>query len=183
MLPSLIDRWRLGTIPETWYRAKSFLVDRLGNLERILSVLHGAVEHPRPSVDARVACTAVTACTTLAAVDITGATTTFTPAVDMTALVTFMFDVQCTLFGGAGQFFVGYLVVNGTAQAQQAVWSGSAVNNRTMLTQQVPLTLKSGTSYTIKLQGAVTNVLTNFNVNNIHTGFVVVRFPNTYKPS
>ena len=179
----MIDRWRLGTIPKLWDDARSYLTDRLANLERILSVLHGAVEHPRPSVDARISCSLVTACTTLAAVDIAGATTTFTPAVDMTALVTFMFDVQCSLFGGAGQFFVGTLVVNGTAQAPQVVWSGNAINNRTMLTQQVPLTLKSGTSYSIKLQGAVTNVLTTFNVNNIHTGFVVSRFPNTYKPS
>ena len=180
---AFVDKWRLGTIPKAWDDAKMFIGERLVNLERILYIIHGATEHPRPSVDSRVACTNVTACTTLAAVDITGATVTFTPSVDMIASITMCFDVQCTLFGGAGQFFVGTMVVNGSTQSPAVIWSGSAVNNRTMLTQKIPIAMKSGTSYTVKLQGALTNVLTNFNVNNIHTGFVVERFPNVYKPS
>lgn len=183
MLPQLIDRWRLGTIPEAWDKAKAFLTDRLGNLERILSVLHGAVEHPRPSVDSRVSCTAVTAITSTTATDITGASVTIVPVVDMTAFIVASFDVQCSLFGAAGQFFVGTLVVNGSTQAQQTIWSGSSLNNRTMLTQLWTISMKSGTSYVLKLQAATTNVATNFNVNNIHTSFVVTRYPNVYKPT
>lgn len=183
MLPSIIDRWRLGTIPKLWDQAGKFLTDRLGNLERILNVLHGAIEYPQPSLDPLAQCLVTTAVTTVAAVDINGATVTFTPTVDMAAEVTIVFDVQCTLFGAAGTFN-GTLVVNGTPRVAMAIWRPPAVNGEDMATQIFAVTgLKSGTSYTFKLQGATTNVGTQFSVMATHTRMTIKRFPNGYRPS
>lgn len=180
---TLVDRWRLGTIPGIWEIARGYLVERLGDLERILAILHGAVEHPQPSLDQRVNCTLATTINSTTAADITGATVTIIPTVDMTIEVVGVFDVFCSLYGAAG-IFIGTLVVNGSALGQQAIWRGSAVSERLPVMQLwAPTTLKSGTAYTIKMQAATTDTGTTFSVNPTHTGFTIKRFPNGYRPS
>lgn len=179
---SLIDRWKLGTIPKLWDDAQGFITDRLGNLERILNILHGAIEYPRPSVDASINAAGNTNVTATAAVDI-GVSSTFVPIVDMTVLIQAVFDVQCSLFGAANQYFIGSLVMNSVTQPKAAVWGCNALSNRTTAHQFWTIALKSGTSYSLKLQAATTNVATTFQINSLHTSMAIQRYPNTYRPS
>lgn len=178
---TLIGRWFAGTLPKLWPDAHEYLKNKLRGLETVLRVVHGAVEHPAPTLVARQACTGNTAITATTDTAITGATITVTPDVDMLVLVIGQFDLGCTLFGAESHIFTGSLFVNGAAQSNVARANVTTTSSVRAVSQQWTLSLSAGTSYALALQGRTSNVGTNFQVNATNTGLVVAKFPNLYR--
>lgn len=179
---TLVDRWKADlTLPEAWQDARERLIGKLKDLQRVLGILHGAVEYPTAQWNARVACSVNTSLTSTSAVDITGATYTFTPDVDMRLFVTVTFDAQCTLFGSIGHALFGWLVVNGVQQSPLCVSGFSALNDRRSIVRAWSISLKSGTAYTVKLQGATSNVGSNYIVYASQTDMILQTAPLLYK--
>lgn len=187
----LVEVWRAGSMPSravtndqlTEERFR-YLQDRLTDLERILGVVHGAVEYPGPTLGIRVselssgADTAITATTMT---DIGGCTVNVTPDTDGALLVRAIFHVKCTLFGGIAQVFSGGLKVNGTLQEQLAITSASALNDQRTVSQEYIVQVSAGTSYTLKLTGQTANIATTYDAIRVHTGFIYTTFPNLYE--
>jgi hypothetical protein len=149
-------------------------------LAQDLGIIQQAVEHPAPTAGARVACSTTTAITTTSDVDITGATTTFTPNVDMSIMVWANFLVDCSVFGSGVDAFSGALVVNGTAQDGRVVTTTRAVDDARSISGSWIVALKSGTAYTVKLVAKTSNAGTNFNVLSVNTWFTYASFPNLF---
>lgn len=126
---------------------------------------------------ARVSATATTTINSSAATDITGATITFTPPVDCYAEVEMVFDTEQTVTGNT---FVGELVVDGVAQAQQVALVSGVTGRRAPFSQVVErVLLTGGASHTIKLTGrlAVGAIVGSYTIRLVHTGFRVVLTP------
>ena len=178
---TLVDRWYMGILPALWERAVDVLQDRLRNLERVLDVLHRAVEHPAPTLaDAIVAMTSNQTISSTTPAALTGATVTYTPDVDMIVHVTAFYDCECNLFGSITHVFVGYLYLNGVAQSSAAVCSPAALNHRQMPGQTWIIALAAGTAYTLALYGQTTNVATTFLLRG-GTRFSIGRFPKLFR--
>lgn len=178
----LIDRWRPTLeLPADWTVARQEMRRVLGALQRVLDVLHPAVEHPPARVETIVAATANTTINAVALADITGTTYTFTPEVTGTVLASAAFDVQCALFGAVNQPFSGALVVNGVAETAQAMYAPTAVNLRITIGQTWSVPVTAGTAYTIKLQGATANVGTTYTVAQTHTTLTLLFIPAAWK--
>jgi hypothetical protein len=182
LVRELTNRWRPDLqLPSDWLSAKSAIIKQLGALGRFLNIIQGAVEYPQSMWKPRIQCTTNTNLTVTAAVDITGATLTFTPDVDMTVFCQAAFDVQCTLFGSTGHAFFGWLVVNGVQQSPIFVSGFSALNDRRNLCRSWLVPLKSGAVTTIKLQGATSNVGSNYIAYASQTDLLIGTFPNPYQ--
>jgi hypothetical protein len=178
----LIDRWRPSlSFPPDWTLARREVGRIFGALQRVLDVLHPAVEHPPVRVEATVASTGATVINATSPADATGLAYTFTPEVTGTVLVTGIFDVQCTTFGAVNQPFAGTLEVNGTPQAAQAILSPTAVNLRTMAVQSWTVPVTASTAYTFKLRGATANVASIYNLAQTHSTMTLVFLPAAWK--
>lgn len=180
----LVSRWRAGLLAEGWAEARRTLDSTLRELTRVFGVIHAAVEHPLTQSQARVApplAGANTTCAVTTPTNIAGATVTYTPEVDGTAVIYANWCIQCTLFGGINQYFRGNLSVNGVVQSQQAIESASAVNERRMTSQNYVIAMTSGTSYTFQLTGQTDNAATTYDVIRLHTGFTWLTVPNLYR--
>jgi hypothetical protein len=181
----LVSRWRHpANLSEAWEKARLVIDPSLRELTRILGVIHAAVEYPPAESQGRVApplSGANTSCTVTTPTNISGASVTYTPEVDGTAVIYANWCIQCTLFGGIGQYFRGNLSVNGVVQGQQAIESASAVNERRMTSQNYLVSMVSGTSYTFQLTGQTDNVATTYDVIRLHTGFTWLTVPKLYK--
>lgn len=177
----LVERWFSGLTPKAWEAAQPWIATQLKSLERVLGVLHQAVEYPPPSVELAIACSANTAITTTTDTAITGCTYTFTPDVDMRVIIDAFFDVQCSLFGAATHIFTGRLYVNGTVQTTMLPMTTYALDARTPVSGPWVIACASGTQYTFELQARTNNVLTQFSVRTPHTRFTVRKVPNTFR--
>lgn len=151
------------------------------NLAQTLGIVHSAVEHPAPTVGARVACTSTTAITATSDADITGATVTLMPEVDMSVMVQATLEPVCSLFGAATHAFSAALVVNGVAQAGRIETTVRAVDDARCLSGSWIVPLQSGTSYTIKLQAKTSNTGTTFNVLQVNSWFTYLNVPNLFR--
>jgi hypothetical protein len=149
-------------------------------LAQDLGIIQQAVEHPAPTAGARVACSTNTSIATTSDVDITGATTTFTPNVDMSIMVWATFEPVCSVFGAVTHAFSGALVVNGTAQDGRIETTVRSVDDARSLSGSWIVELKSGTAYTVKLVAKTSNAGTNFNVLSVNTWFTYASFPNLF---
>lgn len=183
---TLTERWRAGTPPVVSDREPSAIVgylrEKLGNLERILGILHGEAEYMRVEIPVRVDASATTAITATTNTDITGATVTFTPDVDSRALVTAQFMYGCSAFASVGHFFVGSLHVNGVEQAGTVQGSATAASFRNTLTGTWVVPLTAGTEYTIKLRAKTGDVATTYNaIASGTTCFTYLLVPNLYR--
>jgi hypothetical protein len=187
-LRTLVDRWYFGNPSprEGWERSREYLWRVFRNLERVLNVLHGAVEYPAAPLagiafeptsgtDTTINSTTPTA--------IAGASFTLTPEVDMSLLVTGSFSIQCNLFGAVNQYFEGYLSVNGAVLTsdQFANCSCSALNDRRQASQSWILPVVSGTQYTVELAAKTTNVATTFLALRGNTTISWLQLPNAYQ--
>lgn len=177
----LVERWFSGLVPDKWDGARPWLLSQLKSLERVLGVLHQAVEYPPPSVELAIACSADTAITTTTDTAITGCTYTFTPDVDMRVIVDAFFDVSCSLFGASTHVFTGRLYVNGVVQTAMLPTTTYALSARTPVSGPWVIACQSGTQYTLELQARTNNALTQFNVRTPHTRMTVRKMPNTFR--
>jgi len=177
----LVNRWRWGVISDGWDRARVEVASSLRELSRVLGILHSAVEYPPSQWVDRMQCTADTNITVTSATDITGASATLVPDVDMRLMVQASFDAQCTLFGAATHAFIAWVDVNGVQQTPLCVSGFSALNDRRNITRGWVLSLKSGTSYTIKLRAQTSNVGSNYVVYASQTDMIWEKSPNTYQ--
>jgi len=177
----LVNRWRWGLLSDPWEKARVEIANSLRELSRILGVLHSAIEYPSSQWTDRVACTADTNITSTSQADITGATATYTPDVDMRLMVQATFDAQCTVFGSANHALLATLSVNGVQQSPLCVSAFASAQDRRCITRSWVLTLKSGTSYTIKLRAATSNVASNYIVYASQTDMIWEKSPNTYQ--
>lgn len=85
--------------------------------------------------------------------DIAGCTLTYTPVTDEWAIVLATFDFNVSAAGVAQ--CVGKIVVNGTAEPEQAIFGMNSVGRASVFTFAV-ISLNKGTAYTIKLQALKT---------------------------
>lgn len=171
-------RWALGLPDGLSGRA----ITAFKALERILGRLHGRVEYPAPSVETRVAAAATTAITSVTPVS-TGASLTYTPEVDGTAVITGTFMIRCDVFASITHYFRGALYIDGTeiATVERGTVSATGVNFRLAATQlwTVPMTAKA--NKTFALYAWTDNVGTQYTVVGPGTGFVFMFFPSPYK--
>jgi hypothetical protein len=179
---TLVEKWYVGLLPRKWEEAQALLASKLKGLERVLGVLHQAVEYPPPSAELTIPCSASTAITTTSLTDITGCTYTFTPDVDMRVLVGASFVADCTLFGAAARRLICAVAVNGTAETPMALQSPIALSATVTASAQWVIALSAGTAYTLKLQARTNNVDTTYSVLITHTRMTVVKIPNTWRP-
>lgn len=177
----LVERWFAGLAPNAREKAQPWLLSQLKSLERVLGVLHQAVEYPPPSVELAVTCSADTAITTTTDTAITGCTYTFTPDVDMRVIIDALFDVSCTLFGASTHVFTGRLYVNGSLQTTMLPTTTYALSARTPVSGPWVIACSAGTQYTFELQARTNNALTTFSVRTPHTRFTVRKVPNTFR--
>lgn len=175
---SLVDRWYFGILPAAWDGARSMLQRRLENLARIVSVLHSAVEHPGPTVD-DVAVSTIIFVTSTTDAALTGAGTTFTPEVNMRAVVTAHAPMKCTAFGAITHIAIISLYVNGVAQAGTAQGTFAQVNEISTGSQSWVVTMAAGTEYTLQLYGKTQNAATQYVV-GAATRMLVMRFPDLF---
>jgi len=178
---TLVKRWFAGTVPAGWEEAQRYFKSVMARLEATLRVIHSAVEHPAPTAIARAACSGDTAINTTTDTAIPGASITFTPDVDMIALVIGNFDVNCSLWGAETHLFIGSLYVNGVAQSGLARATTTSTNSTRALSQTWTVSLSSGTSYVFDLYGRTSNVATNFTARVNHTTLTVIKFPNLFR--
>lgn len=153
----------------------------LDSLARTLGIIHSAVEHPAPTVGSRVACSTTTLVDTTSDEDITGATITIIPEVDMSIMVWATFEVSCSTFGSALHAFTGALVVNGTAQDGRVETTVRSTDDARSISGSWIVPLNSGTSYTVKLQAKTSNAGTQFNVLQVNTWFTYLQVPNLFR--
>lgn len=158
-----------------------FVGQGLKVLERVLGIVHSAVEYPAPTVGSRVACTSTTAITTTTDADITGATITIVPEVDMSIMVWANFEIACSLFGSVTHAFSGALIVNGTALDGRTESTVRSVDDARSICGSWIVPMVSGTSYTVKLQAKTSNVGTTFNVFSVNSWFTYLNVPNLFK--
>lgn len=113
-----------------------------------------AWRRPKSKIPDAVACTANTAITLGTAVDITGATTTFTPDSDGTIEAKAFFDVQQTSDPATPTNgpFVGLITINGVAQSGRAAFNPKVLDARHSVGCTGTKKLTANTTYTIKLQ-------------------------------
>lgn len=182
MIRTFIDHWRFGTLPQAWDHAQRWLSDRLSNLERVLGVLHGAVEYPTVDVATRVRATANTAITATSFTAITGASLTVIPDVSGSYVALATFQVTCTLFAAITHYFRGGLFVNGAelSPAARAPGSATAASFAFTVSQQWVVPAVAGTSYTLDLRALTDNVGTTYSANATDTGFVLFFVPAPY---
>jgi len=102
------------------------------------------------------------------AVDVTGATVTFTPPFNAMAIVNTVFDCNVGVNNDIGS---GYLNVNGTDQSQTAIMQQSSNTNRLTIGQTYAVSLASGTSCTLKLRIIRNSGTGVFTAYSPHTGF------------
>lgn len=130
---------------------------------------------PRPESAARVTATGTVTINTTTATAITGATVTFTPAVECYAEITFSFDVECAV---AGATFVGEIFVDGAAQTQMipaVLPAGTRV-----VTANTVRVLLTAASHTIDLRGRLSVAVGSYTVRLTHTGFSYRLVPVAY---
>jgi len=155
----LVNRWHFnGNLPEDWGQARKTLEMRLRELDRVLNVLHGAVEYPTVSYPTRLIYTADTTISSTSYTDLStpiGATSLAITA-NSSICINFAFYVQCTTFGAAADTFTGTLTVNGTPFGTPVVTGFSALNDTRSVARIVQSNVSSGTTITIGLQGKVT---------------------------
>lgn len=184
MIRRLVDRWMVGQQPAFGARSESsiapWLLSSLRNLERVLGVLHPAIEYPTVSTQSA-ECSTTTSITATSSTDITGATITFTPDVDSVLAITAVFAVESSALGAVGQGFVGEIIVNGTPLAGQALWKPAAASTSVTLSTTLPVTVDSGTEYIVKLAAKTTNVAATFSVLRFATVLNLLLVPNPYK--
>lgn len=115
-------------------------------------------------------------------VDITGATTSFTPTETGNHLAIFAFDVAALSTAGTTEQFVGILCVNGVAQppggndVHCVFYGDSTVGARACISNTVVLSLTAGVAVTIKLQAYINSAspTNTYDVYPTHTGFSIV---------
>lgn len=177
----LVERWFVGTIPETLEQAVSFLASKLKSLERILSVLHQGVEHPGTTIATRVAASGNTTINSGTAIDITGATVTYTPMVDGTILVLATFLVECATFSAVTDRINGLLVVNAVSSTYGVADTYTAVGERKTISQEFVVPVSAGTQYTLKLTARQAAGTSTYTVISAATGFIWLMIPNLFK--
>lgn len=102
------------------------------------------------------------------AVDVTGATVTFTPPFNATAIVNTTFDCTST---GVHDTNIGTLNYNGTDIGGQAIYIQGSTSDRLTIGQNYAVSLASGTAVTLKLRIQRTSGSGTFTTFSTHTGF------------
>lgn len=172
----MFSRWVTGTSTRS---DGPWLLSRLRLLESALNPLYPAIEHPTPECG-QVTTSSNTSITSTSYTDITDATLTLTPESDIKIIITGVFCVQSNALGVIGQTFSGRLDVNGSAY-QTIVWAPAAANTVNTITGTWAVTLVSGTTYTLKLQGVTSNALSTFTVLRDSTALTYLTVPNQFK--
>jgi hypothetical protein len=140
-------------------------IDKEGSLRTLES------SRVAPWVEARVECSTVTTINSTTRTDITGATRTFTPPSDCRIFLVATWDLTASTPGAA---FVGELLVNGTPETAQAIFSPVSAD-RACVSQSFSISLTGGTAYTIKMTGTlVAGGGPSYSVAATHTGFTFV---------
>ncbi len=181
MLRTLVDRFHSSFLAATWERAQPQLQKALGDLERILGILHPRVEYPAPLLDAWVPATANTTINSTTAQDITGATVTVTPEVDTRYLVVGNFDATCAALGAFGHVLSARLAVNGTAESHRPNWTPHAASERDHLCHSWSVLVSAGVATTFKLVALTSDATTTFTITASNTGFTIASFPLDYR--
>lgn len=102
------------------------------------------------------------------AVDVTGATVTFTPLFNATAIVNTVFDCTSSV---ANDTNVGVLNYNGTDLANQVIYTQQSANDRLTIGQNYAVSLASGIAVTLKLRIQRNSGTGIFSALFPHTGF------------
>lgn len=122
-------------------------------------------------VEAQAVCTSSTVISTASYVDITGATLTFTPSADITALVCCHFHVIVTTTGEAIECTLN---VDAADLSPVATCKLSTANDFTMISQSYVVSLTGGSSHTLKLRGKLRTAVGSWTVGLTQTTLSVI---------
>lgn len=103
-----------------------------------------------------------------------GATVTFTPSLNVLALVTATFDCLAVT---AGQNLIGELLVNTVAQEAGVRYAPNANGERATLSQCWAIELTAGVATTLALQARLQVGGANYSIIQTNTGFTVLLVP------
>lgn len=178
----LVNRWRFGALlPEKWEDARRTLNQKLKELERVINVLHGAIEYTSIQTPTRTAASGNTTINSTTYADITGASSTYTPDFDGTLWLQVTFYVTCATFGAIGDLFNGTVAVNGSASGIGISTGFSAAGDTRVINRVFQTSVTSGASYTLKLQAKQGAGTSTYTVLPTLTQFEFLTVPNLYK--
>ena len=180
MIRTLVNRWFLGAPPGGVASKdfRSWVVSRLKDLERVLQILHPAVEYP-DSETSHIITTANTNITAVTPTTITALTLSFTPTVNTQLVIHGVFVVTCTALSAVGDTFSGTVEVNSVAQSP-VLWGPSAAGTHTTATGVWVVPLSSMTTYTVSMTGTTSNTLTTFRSIKDASSLTLLTVPNPY---
>lgn len=174
------ERWIWGLLDNAWERARKQLQIGLSDLARLYRLFQDDVENRLRSLETsavigRISATGATTINSTTATSLAGVVTTITPDRDCVALVTGVFDVAGTaLPSGVTSILVLELRVNAVAQAAQALFAPSIVNERMTTSQIWVVPMTGGTAYGLLATGRLNAPGNTYNVAGTHSGLAAV---------
>ena len=179
---TLTSRWWLGRPPDGGVgESKGFtwLMGRMRDLQRVIQILHPAVEYPDSEVQTVVASSATTINST-SPTNISSLSLSFTPTVDTQLLIYGVFVLKCTALSAVGDTFTGSVNVNSVAQSP-VIWGPSSSTTHSTITGVWVVPMMSSVTYTVDMTGKTSNVLTTFSSLKDSSSLTLLTAPNPYQ--